>query len=153
MAAAKKWEFDILAAEDTPSDIELLQLALARCGSVRSLKIVKDGLQVVDYLLGEPPFDQPNRQTPNIIFMDLKMPRMDGFEVLQWLRKNPDCSVIPVIIMTASGLEADVLRAYRLGANAYFEKPTDFGQLQDILQSILKFWSHAKLPPVASRKC
>jgi two-component system response regulator len=82
--------------------------------------------------------------------MDLKMPRMNGFEVLQWLRENPECSVIPVIIMSASGLESDILQAYRLGANAYFEKPTDFRQLENILQSILNFWSHAKLPPVSA---
>jgi CheY-like chemotaxis protein len=153
MGGANKWELDILAAEDTPSDIELLQLALQRCGAVRSLRVVDDGQQLIDYLRGDPPFDQPARQAPNIILMDLKMPRMDGFEVLQWLRENPDCSVIPVVIMSASSLESDILRAYRLGANAYFQKPTDFGELQDILQSILTFWSHARLPPVYALAC
>ena len=150
MAAATKWELDILAAEDTPSDIELLQLALQRCGAVRSLRVVEDGQQLVDYLRGDPPFNQPGRQMPNIILMDLKMPRMNGFEVLEWLRENPECSVIPVIIMSASGLEPDILQAYRKGANAYFEKPTDFHHLENILQSILTFWSHAKLPPVSA---
>jgi CheY-like chemotaxis protein len=134
-------------AEDTASDIELFQMALARCGSVRSLQSVKDGQEVVDYLRGDPPFNQPHRQVPNIIFMDLKMPRMDGFDVLQWLRENPACSVIPVIVLSSSGLDEDILRAYRLGANAYFQKPYNFSQLQDILQSILKFWTHAKRPP------
>src|SRR5258707_8206906 len=153
MAAMKKWELDILVAEDTPSDIELLKMALDRCGHVRSLRIVRDGQEVVDYLRGDPPFDQPRRQVPNIILMDLKMRRMDGFQVLEWLRKHPECSVIPVIIMSSSGVETDILRAYRLGANAYFEKPANFDQLQDILQSILNFWAHAKRPPVTVLKC
>jgi CheY-like chemotaxis protein len=85
--------------------------------------------------------------------MDLKMPRMSGFEVLQWLRQNPECSVIPVIIMSNSALEEDVLQAYRLGANAYFEKPANFAQLERILQSILTFWAHAKRPPVNKFPC
>jgi CheY-like chemotaxis protein len=154
MRLPDKWQLDILAAEDTPADIELLQLALARCGGeVNSLKIVEDGQEVVDYLQGEPPFDQPHRVVPNIILMDLKMPRMTGFEVLTWLRHHPHCSVIPVVIMSSSSLPQDVLQAYRLGANAYFEKPTDFAQLQEILHSIIAFWSHAKRPPVSEMSC
>ncbi|MGZ4986964.1 MAG: response regulator [Limisphaerales bacterium] len=150
--AAATWQLDILVAEDTPSDIRLLEKALERCGDVRSLKIVKDGQELVDYLQGRPPFNQPDRQLPNVILMDLKMPRMDGFAVLAWLRKNPECSVIPVIVMSSSGLDSDVLEAYRLGANAFFEKPADFNELQEILRSILIFWSHAKRPPL-TRLC
>jgi CheY-like chemotaxis protein len=148
-----QWQLDILAADDTPSDIDLFQMALKKCGSVRSLQIVSDGRELVAYLSGEQPFNQPGRQPPNIIFMDLKMPGMNGFEVLQWLRKNPNCSVIPVIVLSGSGLEEDVTQAYRLGANAYFEKPTNFEQLQDILRSVLTFWSHAKRPPVTKFPC
>jgi len=148
-----QWQLDILAAEDTPSDIELLQMALAKCGDVRSLHIVRDGRELIAYLKGEPPFADPGRQAPNIVLMDLKMPRMDGLDVLKWLRHNPDCSVIPVIIFSSSTLDQDVLQAYRLGANAYFEKPTDFQQLQAILLSILTFWSHARRPPVTKFPC
>jgi CheY-like chemotaxis protein len=144
---------DILAAEDTPSDVDLLEMALKKCGGVRSLQIVPDGHDVVAYLKGESPFDEPRRQVPNIVFMDLKMPRLNGFEVLEWLRKHPDCSVIPVIIMSSSAMPEDILRAYRLGANAYFQKPMNFHQLQDVLQSILKFWSHAERPPITKFPC
>ena len=153
VAAVNKWELDILVAEDTPSDIDVLKMALARCGHVRSLQIVKDGSEVIGYLRGDPPFNQPRRQVPNIVILDLKMPHMNGLQVLEWLRANPECSVIPAIIFSSSGLEDDVLRAYRAGANAYFEKPTDFDQLQEILHSILKFWSHARRPPVTALKC
>ncbi len=154
MRPLDQWQLDILAAEDTPADIELLQLALARCGGeVNSVKIVEDGREVVDYLQGEPPFDQAHRVVPNIILLDLKMPRMTGFEVLSWLRQDPHCSVIPTIVMSSSALPQDVLKAYRLGANAYFEKPTDFAQLQEILRSIIAFWSHAKRPPVSEIPC
>ena len=153
MAARQTWALDILAAEDTPSDIDLLQLALKHCGDVRSLEIVRDGLELIEYLQGKPPFNQPDRQVPNIILMDLKMPRLDGFEVLKWLRANPECSVIPVIVMSGSGLDQDVLQAYRLGANAYFEKPGSFEQLEEILRSILLFWSSAKRPPITRFPC
>src|SRR5688572_33480851 len=128
-------------------------MALARCGEVRSLKTLNDGQEVVDYLRGEPPFDQPSRLVPNIIFMDLNMPRINGFEVLTWLRKNPECSVIPVIILSSSVSPEEIMRAYQLGANAFFEKPTAFVQLQSILRSILKFWTHALRPPITALKC
>jgi two-component system response regulator len=153
MERGTRWALDILAAEDTPSDIELLKLVLERCGDVRSLQIVRDGIEVLSYLKGEPPFNEPARQAPNIIFMDLKMPRMTGLEVLQWLRQHPECSVIPVIIMSASTLDRDVLEAYRLGANAYFQKPTDFGELGKIIRTILDFWSQAKRPPLNKFPC
>jgi two-component system response regulator len=139
---------DILAAEDTPFDMELLQLGLAKCGGVRSLQIVQDGRELIDYLSGMPPFEKPDRQAPNIIFMDLKMPRMNGFEVLQWLRNNPSYSVIPAIMMSTSDRDDDVLNAYRLGVNAYFQKPSSFKELEDVIYSILKFWSHARRPMV-----
>lgn len=147
------WQLDILVAEDTPSDIRLLESAMARCGDIHSLKIVKDGQELIDYLRGEPPFNQPDRQIPNVILMDLKMPRMDGFEVLAWLRKHPECSVIPVVVMSSSGMDSDVLQAYRLGANAFFEKPLHFDELQEILRTILTFWSHAKRPPITRLSC
>jgi CheY-like chemotaxis protein len=148
-----EWQLNILAAEDTPSDVELFEIALKKCGNVRSLQIVRDGQEVIDYLQGHHPFTTNKREPPNVIFMDLKMPRLTGFEVLQWLRKHPECSVIPVVIMSSSSLEDDVLQAYRLGANAFFEKPTNFEQLQSIIRSILTFWSHAKRPPVNKFPC
>jgi len=148
LANSCKWQLDILLAEDTPSDIELFQLALERCGQVRSLQIVRDGREVISYLQGEAPFDKPDRSVPSIIFMDLKMPRMTGLEVLQWLRAHPEHALIPIIMMSSSALDEDVLTAYRLGINAYFEKPSNFDQLQAILHSTLTFWSHAKRPPI-----
>ncbi len=153
MASRPQWSLDILAAEDTPSDVELLKMALDRCGDVRSLQIVRDGSEVIAFLKGEPPFHDPARQAPNIVFLDIKMPRMGGLAVLKWLRQHPECSVIPVIVMSNSSLEQDILEAYHLGANAYFEKPTSFAELQEVLRSILLFWSHAKRPPVNKFPC
>jgi CheY-like chemotaxis protein len=145
-----QWALDLLVAEDNPSDVQLFQMALNQCGKVRSLQVVRDGVELLDYLKGNAPYDSTKRQIPNIIFMDLKMPRMDGFDVLHWLRNNPRCSIIPVIVVSSSDLDDDVLRAYRLGANAYFQKPTTFPQLEDILRSVLTFWAHAKRPPVTA---
>jgi CheY-like chemotaxis protein len=85
--------------------------------------------------------------------MDFHMPRMTGLDVLKWLRQHPDCSVIPTIIMSSSALDDDVLAAYHAGVNAYFEKPTSFEELQEILKTILTFWSHAKRPPIRAHTC
>jgi CheY-like chemotaxis protein len=151
MATPHEWQLDILLAEDTPSDIELFQLALKRCGEVRTVQLVRDGREVLAYLCGEPPFEDPARQVPNIIFMDLKMPRMTGLDVLRWLRQHPEHVIIPVVMLSSSALDEDVITAYRLGVNAYFQKPTNFLELEKILRSILDFWTHARRPPQPSR--
>ena len=153
MSKQLNWSLDIVLGEDTESDIELFQMALRRCGSVRSLNVVHDGREMIKYLQGKPPFDPVGRQQPNVIIVDLKMPGMDGFEVLKWLRGHPDCSVIPVVVFSSSKEKEDVARAYKLGANAYFEKPSTFGELERILKAILEFWSCAERPPLKEPVC
>lgn len=79
----------------------------------------------------------------NVIIVDLKMPRMDGFDVLRWLDNHPECSVIPTVVLFSSTQESDVSEAYRLGANAFFSKPTNFSELEQILGLVFEFWSRA----------
>jgi len=153
MRKPRPWELDILLGEDTPSDIELFQMALERCGQVRSLNIVRDGEELVSYLRGDPPFEAEKRPSPNVIIMDLKMPRMDGFDVLSWLGNHPDCSVIPAIVLSSSREEADVAKAYKLGANAFFSKPANFAELEEILRLIFEFWDRAVRPPLKKPIC
>src|SRR5690242_6993530 len=98
----KNWELNILLADDSDTEIELFQMALRRCGQVRSLNVVRDGSEAIAYLRGDPPFTPNGRQSPNIIVLDLKMLRMGGLDVLDWLRHHPECSVIPTVIFSNS---------------------------------------------------
>jgi CheY-like chemotaxis protein len=143
------WKLDILLGEDTPSDIELFQMALTGCGGVQSLNVVRDGRDLLRYLQGKPPFEPGVHPRPN----HLKMPKVDGFQILEWLKSHPECSVIPTVVFSSSKQEEDVQKAYKLGANAFFEKPSDFAQLEHILRAILDFWSCAQRPAVKEPVC
>jgi|SRR3954464_11273426 CheY-like chemotaxis protein len=149
----KQWGLDILLAEDDPHDIELFKIALKQCGHVQSLNVVRDGEELIDYLQGKPPFVGRRRVPPTVIFMDLKMPKLNGFDVLRWLKKHPACGVIPTIMLSGSALEQDVRKAYQLGVNAFFNKPTHFGELAEILELTFNFWSRCERPVVTVSVC
>src|SRR5947207_1247515 len=111
----------ILLAEDDPNDAEIFIHALERSGRVAKLHITRDGDEVIDYLRGHGKFrNRKAHPFPDIIVLDLKMPRVNGLELLEWLRKSPQFSRIPKIMLSGSGLQADVEQAYKLGVNTYF---------------------------------
>jgi CheY-like chemotaxis protein len=141
-----QWPLDLLLAEDTQTDVELYRIALARAGELRSIHVVEDGVEAIQYLQGRPPFDPHRDPQPNVVFLDLKMPRMDGFDVLNWLQKHPECSVIPTIIFSNSWLDRDVIRAYKLGANAFFAKPAQLNDLVHLLRATFEFWARVQRP-------
>ena len=119
--------YPILVAEDNPDDAELLKCALRQAGSTHPIQIVTDGRDAIRYLQADAPYsDRVRFPFPRLIFTDLKMPYLTGFDVLKWLRLHPDCHVIPVIVFSASAQESDLKEAYRLGANCYLVKPTGF---------------------------
>ena len=137
----------VLIAEDNSDDAFLLQRALHR--SVQNVKfhIAVDGSEVIRYLRGEGKFsDRTAFPFPRFMLLDLKMPLVSGFDVLEWLRNHPDCRVVPTIVMSASKLDIDVKRAYQLGANAYFVKPVQIAELLEVLEVNLSFWRKAELP-------
>jgi len=142
-------ELTILIIEDEANDVLLLKLALARSGIKNPIQIVTDGEEAIGYLRGAGKYHDRSRfPFPSIIFTDLKMPRMGGIEVLQWLRSHPECSVIPVIVLTASRLDADIRRAYEMGANAYLVKPTDIADLQEMVRTAYEFWAWCEKPMI-----
>jgi CheY-like chemotaxis protein len=113
------------------------------------LRIVEDGEEAVKYLSGHEEYaDRSWFPLPNIIITDLKMPRMDGFELLRWLRAHPGCSAIPAIVMSSSGRPEDVIKAYNLGANCYFVKPSGLDELVTMIKIIFGFWSCCERPPI-----
>ncbi len=136
----KRWPLDILLAEDEPSDIELFTTAVAERGELKSLTIVHDGQEAIDYLAGKSPWDTATRVLPNGIILDLNMPRRDGFEVLRWLKKRRELAAIPTIILSSSPLQQDVRRAYELGASAFLTKPNKFDDLVQILDATFSLW-------------
>jgi CheY-like chemotaxis protein len=131
----------ILLVEDDPNDVLLVQRAFRRAGVDSPIQVVADGEAAVDYLAGRGPYaDRERHPLPALMLLDLKLPRRSGFEVLEWLRRQPRLRRLPVVILTSSALTADTRRAYELGANSYLVKPLEFDALQDMLRAVGAYW-------------
>jgi CheY-like chemotaxis protein len=138
---------EILLVEDSPSDIRLTQKVLAQARIANNLHIVRDGVDALAYVRRSEP-QYADAPTPDIILLDLNLPRMDGREVLHELKGDPDLRHIPVIVLTTSTEEQDVLRSYELHANSYVSKPIDLNEFFDVVRSIEGYWlSIVRLPP------
>jgi CheY-like chemotaxis protein len=137
-----KASLNILVAEDNPDDLFLLQAAFERAGVSSRLDAVSDGVEALAYLKGEPPFGDRNAHPfPDVILLDLNMPRRNGFEVLEWLRQDAQCCRVMVHALTASPREADVERAYALGANSYVTKPSRLDELVGFVKALHQWHS------------
>jgi CheY-like chemotaxis protein len=132
----------LLLAEDNDLDAALFAKLNERCGSVFNLVRVVDGEAAVDYLRGAGPFaDREKHPQANLLLLDLKMPKKDGFEVLRWRQEHPAFLHVPVIVYSASYLPTDVERAYAFGASSYVVKPTDPVRLERFVKSLQNFWT------------
>jgi len=132
--------------EDDPGDVRLTREALKGSKVLHSLNVVEDGVAALDYLRKAPPYHDAVR--PDIVLLDLNLPRKDGREVLAAMKQDPVLRSIPVVILTTSQAEEDVLRAYNLNANCYVTKPVDFDQFMRIVRTIEDFWlTVVTLPP------
>ena len=139
----------VLVAEDNHDDAFILQRAFKHCGLGRPAHIVSDGADVINYLRGDPPFnDRTVHPYPDILILDLKMPGVSGFDVLDWLKQNPDYRVIPAIVWSASADRRDVKHAFCLGAHAYLCKPASFDAFLEVAKCLLAFWTHCEKPGV-----
>jgi len=139
----------ILVAEDNPDEAMLLQRAFKKAGLEIRVHICGDGNEATDYLRGENAFkDRLKFPFPNMVITDLKMPRCDGFQILQWLQAHPECNLIPKIVLSASNQPVDVIKAYQLGANCYFTKPSSMKDLTNLVRLLNEFWSTAEIPPL-----
>ena len=136
----------ILLVEDSPSDAALTIEALENGKIANSLNHVLDGVEAMEYLRRQGKFAKAPR--PDLIMLDLNLPRKDGREVLRELKGDPSLRVIPVIVLTTSRSDEDILRSYELNANCYITKPVDFPQFIEVVKSIRQFWlSVVTLPP------
>ncbi|MBN2852214.1 MAG: response regulator [Clostridia bacterium] len=138
---------DILLIEDNPGDVELAREALNSSKIRNTLNVVNDGVQAMDYLNNTG--DYINVKRPDLILLDLNLPRIDGREVLKRIKSSNHLQTIPVVILTTSSAEADILKSYSLHANCYITKPLDFHQFMKVVKSIENFWMSivVVLPP------
>ena len=147
MAGSPGERLIILVAEDDPNDVLLLQRAFKRNGIDLPVHVSPDGADAMAYLKGEGPYaDRDRYPFPRAMITDLKMPRCSGFELLKWLDEHPECSVIPVIVLSASAEDRDVKKCFQLGANSYFRKPTSFEELCSLVKLNHEYWSRGVIP-------
>lgn len=137
---------EILLIEDNPGDVRLTQEALREGKIINNLNVVSDGVQALDFLRQKGRYAGATR--PDVILLDLNLPRKDGREVLEEIKEDPELKRIPVVVITSSSAEEDVLKSYNLHANCYISKPVDLEQFVAVVKSIEDFWMGiVKLPP------
>lgn len=142
----------ILLVEDDPRDLELTLLALERTQLANDVVVVRDGAQALEYLQREGDFAQREPGNPAVILLDLKLPKVNGLEVLQAVRASETLRSIPVVMLTSSQEESDVMRSYSLGVNAYVVKPVEFKQFIAAIAELGIFWAVLNEPPPGSVK-
>src|SRR2546421_4942592 len=142
----------ILLAEDREDEVTLLRRAFAKANFLNPLHVVSNGDEAIDYLKGEGKYaNRGEYPLPSLLLLDLKMPRKDGFEVLHWIRKQPDLSALRVIVLTSSDQIRDVNRAYEMGANSFLVKPVDFGSFVEVTRALRGYWLWVAEEPEVSR--
>lgn len=138
----------IMLVDDNEHDVFLTQRALQKSNIVNEVVVANDGQGALDYLFRKGKYkDRDAGQMPVVILLDLKMPRVDGFEVLKQIRSNPKTKYTPVVIMTASKEEVDILKGYTEGCNAFVTKPIDFNQFAEVVKQLGLFWLVLNEPP------
>jgi CheY-like chemotaxis protein len=134
-------EHVVLLADDDVNDVFLVQRALQKANIANPLQVVRDGEEAVAYLSGLFPYaDRERHPLPALLLLDLKMPRKTGFEVLAWLRQQSRLKRLPVVVLTSSNQNADINRAYDLGANSYLVKPGGFDNLMELMREVGMHW-------------
>jgi CheY-like chemotaxis protein len=137
----------ILLAEDNANDIELILTAFQDAGLVNEIVITRDGQEALDYLYCKGAYANRTPSVPALVLLDLKMPRVDGREVLRLMREDPTLRTVPAVILTSSKEEADLMHTYRLGANAYVVKPVAFDEFIGAVGKLGIFWAMLNEPP------
>lgn len=137
----------ILLVEDNPKDIELTLAALDRSQLANEVVVVRDGAEALDYLFCQGPHAGRNTGDPAVVLLDLKLPKMDGLEVLAKVKASPGLRHLPVVMLTSSREEQDIVRSYALGVNAFVVKPVDFREFFEAIQNVGVFWAILNEPP------
>jgi len=139
---------EILLVEDNPDDVELALFALKKNNFANTVHVVRDGEEALDFLFcrnehSERSFDRP----PKVVLLDLKLPKIDGLEVLRALKSDPRTQAVPVVVMTSSKQQRDMVEGYKLGVNSYIQKPIDFAEFREIIKQLGYYWLVINQPP------
>jgi len=137
----------ILLVEDNPKDVELIFAALKKSNLANEVVVARDGAEALDYFYRRGKFQSGHLGLPIVVFLDLKMPKVDGLEVLQQMKSDAALKVVPVVMLTSSREEADLVKSYQLGVNAYVVKPVGFQQFVDAIRQTGMFWAVVNEPP------
>ena len=137
----------ILLAEDNPNDVEMTLSGLAELRLANQVVVVRDGAEALDFLHSRGKYSSRNDGNPAVILLDLKMPKVDGLEVLSEVKSNDKLKAIPVVMLTSSAEESDLIKSYRLGVNAYVVKPVNYREFINAIKQVGAFWAVVNEPP------
>ncbi len=140
----------ILMVEDDPRDVELTMTALEEYNLANEVIVTRDGEEALDYLYGRGSFAGRKTDNPAVLLLDLKLPKVDGLEVLQQIKSDAKLKMIPVVVLTSSREERDMVASYKLGVNAYVVKPVDFHEFVNAIKELGVFWAIINEPPPGS---
>jgi CheY-like chemotaxis protein len=140
----------ILIVEDDPRDVELTLTALEEYNLANAVVVTRDGQEALDYLYRRGKFNTRSDGNPAVMLLDLKLPKIDGLEVLKQVRSDEHLKMIPVVVLTSSHEEKDMMRSYQLGVNAYVVKPVDFHEFVNAVKELGIFWAVINEPPPGS---
>jgi CheY-like chemotaxis protein len=140
----------ILIVEDDPKDVELTLTALEEYNLANEVVVTRDGEEALDYLYCRGNFKMRSSDNPAVLLLDLKLPKVDGLEVLQQIKSDEKLKMIPVVVLTSSREERDMIASYKLGVNAYVVKPVDFHEFVNAIKELGVFWAVINEPPPGS---
>ena len=141
---------EILLVEDNPDDVELTMRAFRKSNIVNEIVVARDGVEALDYLFSSGTQTGRPQTMPQVVLLDLKMPRVDGLHVLERIRAHPRTRLLPVVILTSSVEEKDLLNTYSRGANSYIRKPVDFEEFVEAVRQLGVYWLLLNQPPPPS---
>lgn len=142
---------DVLLVEDNPNDALLAIRSLKESKLANEIVHLKDGQEAIDYLLQQGSYTGKKVFLPKVILLDLKLPKVNGLEVLKALRANPETKLVPIVILTSSQVESDLIESYKLGANSYIVKPVDFENFSKSIREVGLYWLILNKPPILKR--
>jgi len=138
---------EVLLVEDNPNDLELALHAFRKNNLTQRIQVARDGAEALDFLFCTGPHAGRRPEGPRLILLDLKLPKVDGLEVMRRAKADPRTRAIPIVVLTSSSQERDITQSYELGANSYLVKPVDFTQLKEALRQICNYWLTLNQPP------
>ena len=139
---------EILLVEDNANDVELTLHALAKHNLANKIHVLRDGEEAMDFLFCRGPFSERTFDNPpKVVLLDLKLPKVDGLEILRALKSDPRTKALPVVVMTSSRQQRDMVDSYHLGVNSYIQKPINFGAFQEVIRQLGYYWLAVNQPP------